>query len=104
MRSGPAGVARTLQLDHMAIFVLIAGTYTPFCLLALHGPWRWGLLGTVWALAAGGIALKVGWMGAPVWLSTGIYVAMGWLVQEIQRQPTAGIVQTAVIGSLLDRA
>ena len=63
----------------MAIFVLIAGTYTPFCLLALHGPWRWGLLGTVWALAAGGIALKVGWMGAPVWLSTGSYVAMGWL-------------------------
>ncbi len=67
---GPVGIARTL---------LIAGTYTPFCLLALHGGWRWGLLGGVWALAAGGIALKVGWMAAPGWLSTAVYVAMGWL-------------------------
>lgn len=76
---GPVGVARTLRLDHMMIFVLIAGTYTPFCLVALRGGWRWGLLGLVWALAAGGIALKLGWMHAPRWLSTGLYVAMGWL-------------------------
>ena len=76
---GPVGIARTLRIDHMMIFVLIAGTYTPFCLLALHGGWRWGLLGGVWALAAGGIALKVGWMDSPAWLSTAIYVAMGWL-------------------------
>jgi hemolysin III len=76
---GPVGIARTLRIDHMMIFVLIAGTYTPFCLLALHGGWRWGLLGGVWALAAGGIALKVGWMAAPEWLSTAVYVAMGWL-------------------------
>jgi hemolysin III len=75
----PAGVARLLRLDHMMIFVLIAGTYTPFCLIALHGPWRWGLLGGVWALAVGGVALKIGWMGAPAWLSTAIYVGMGWL-------------------------
>lgn len=76
---GPVGVARLLRLDHIMIFVLIAGSYTPFCLIALTGGWRWGLLGGVWALAAGGIALKIGWMHAPVLLSTAIYVAMGWL-------------------------
>ena len=76
---GPVGVARTLRLDHMMIFVLIAGTYTPFCLVALQGGWRWGLLSLVWALAAGGVALKIGWMHAPGWLSTGLYVALGWL-------------------------
>lgn len=76
---GPVGIARSLRVDHMMIFVLIAGTYTPFCLLALHGGWRWGLLVGIWALACAGIALKIGWMDAPVWLSTGLYVAMGWL-------------------------
>lgn len=76
---GPVGIARLLRLDHIMIFVLIAGSYTPFCLIALHGGWRWGLLGAIWGLAAGGIALKIGWMHAPLWLSTGIYIAMGWL-------------------------
>jgi len=76
---GPVGIARSLRVDHMMIFVLIAGTYTPFCLLALEGGWRWGLLAGIWGLASAGIALKIGWMGAPVWLSTGLYVAMGWL-------------------------
>ena len=76
---GPVGIARSLRVDHMMIFVLIAGTYTPFCLLALAGSWRWGLLAGVWALASAGIALKIGWMHAPVWISTGLYVAMGWL-------------------------
>lgn len=76
---GPIGVARLLRLDCAMVFVLIAGTYTPFCLLALHGGWRWGLLGAIWALAIVGAALKLRWMDAPVWLSTGGYVAMSWL-------------------------
>jgi hemolysin III len=76
---GPVGIARSLRVDHMMIFVLIAGTYTPFCLLALRDGWRWGLLAGIWGLAFAGIALKIGWMHAPVWLSTGLYVAMGWL-------------------------
>ena len=76
---GPVGVARSLRVDHMMIFVLIAGTYTPFCLIALRGGLRWGLLAGVWTLACAGITLKIGWMGVPVWLSTGLYVAMGWL-------------------------
>jgi len=59
--------------------VLIAGSYTPFCLIALHGGWRWGLLAAVWLLALVGSVLKVRRMDAPVWLSTGSYVALGWV-------------------------
>ena len=75
----PVGVARLRRLDHMTIFVLIAGTYTPFCLLALDGGWRWGLLGLIWGLALGGVLLKLLWMDAPRWLSVVLYLAMGWV-------------------------
>jgi hemolysin III len=75
----PAGVARLRRLDHVAIFVLIAGTYTPFCLLALDGGWRWGLLALVWSLALCGVSLKLLWMDAPRWLSVALYLGMGWV-------------------------
>jgi hemolysin III len=75
----PAGVARLRRLDHMTIFVLIAGTYTPFCLLALDGGWRWGLLTLIWGLALCGIVLKPFWMDAPRWLSVALYLGMGWV-------------------------
>jgi hemolysin III len=66
-------------LDHSAIFLLIAGTYTPFTLGALRGPWGWTLFALVWALAAVGVTLKcVGGIRYPK-LSTALYVAMGWL-------------------------
>jgi len=68
------------RIDHMMIFVLIAGTYTPVCLLPLRGGWGWTLFGLVWGLAVAGIVLKAAWMQAPRWLSTAIYVFMGWLV------------------------
>jgi hemolysin III len=75
----PPGVARLRRVDHMMIFVLIAGTYTPFCLLALDGGWRVGLLSGVWGLALCGILLKLLWMDAPRWLSVALYLGMGWL-------------------------
>ncbi len=75
----PAGVARLRRVDHVSIFVLIAGTYTPFCLLALDGVWRVGLLGLVWGLALCGILLKLFWMDAPRWLSVALYLGMGWV-------------------------
>src|ERR671920_852311 len=75
----PAATARLRRLDHMTIFILIAGTYTPICVLALEGGWRAGLLGLIWTLALGGVALKFLWMEAPRWLSVGVYLAMGWL-------------------------
>jgi hemolysin III len=75
----PSGVARLRRLDHMSIFILIAGTYTPFCLLALEGTWRWGLLSLIWVLALGGVLLKLLWMDAPRWLSVVLYLGMGWV-------------------------
>ena len=75
----PLGVARLRQVDHMSIFLLIAGTYTPFCLLALDGGWRAGLLSLVWGLALCGILLKLFWMEAPRWLSVALYLGMGWV-------------------------
>jgi len=67
-------------LDHSAIYLLIAGTYTPFTLGAMRGPWGWGVLAAVWTLALLGVALKVtGTLRHGGW-STALYVAMGWLV------------------------
>jgi hemolysin III len=68
------------RLDHSAIFVLIAGSYTPFCLQVLG--WAWGIpvLATVWGLAAVGIGLKIGWPNQPRWLATGAYLVLGWTV------------------------
>jgi hemolysin III len=74
-----SAIARLRRLDHMTIFILIAGTYTPVCVLALGGVWRAGLLGLIWTLALCGIVLKLLWMDAPRWLSVGVYLAMGWL-------------------------
>lgn len=68
------------RIDHMMIFILIAGTYTPICLIPLRGKWGWTLFALVWAFAVGGILLKAFWLNAPRWFSTLIYVVMGWLV------------------------
>jgi hemolysin III len=76
----PAGVARLRRIDHMMVFVLIAGTYTPICLVALRGGWGWSLFGVVWGIALGGLVIKTRWMHAPKWLSTALYLAMGWAV------------------------
>ena len=72
--------ARLQIFDHCAIFVLIAGTYTPFTLVSLKGPWGWWLFGIVWALAALGVVFKLFFTGRYDKLSTAIYIAMGWLV------------------------
>ena len=67
------------KLDHSAIYLLIAGTYTPFCVNAFDGFWKWGMLSIIWSLAAIGIIVKVFYIKAPRWLNAGIYVMMGWL-------------------------
>jgi hemolysin III len=67
------------KLDHSAIFLLIAGTYTPFCLIAFTGFWHWGLLAIIWGIALIGITVKLFYIQAPRWLNAVIYVIMGWL-------------------------
>jgi len=67
-------------LDHAAIFLLIAGTYTPFLLVNLRGVWGWSLFGMVWCVAVVGILLKLRFLGRHQALSTAIYIAMGWMV------------------------
>lgn len=74
------GTAILRRIDHMMIFILIAGTYTPVCLIPLRGKWGWTLLIAVWGFAIAGILLKIFWLNVPRWFSTLLYVIMGWLV------------------------
>jgi len=70
-------------MDHGAIYGLIAGSYTPIALVAMqpeYATWGWWLFGLVWLFAVGGLLFKTFWLGAPRWLSTALYLAMGWLV------------------------
>jgi hemolysin III len=67
------------RLDHSMIFFLIAGTYTPFALLGLHGAMRWLVLAMAWAGAALGLALELAWIDSPRWLSAAAYLLVGWV-------------------------
>lgn len=83
------------RIDHMAIFIMIAASYTPFCLVPLHGATGWWLLAAVWGLALFGVILKLVWITAPRWLSTSIYVLMGWLVVFIA--PALSVIPTEAL-------
>ena len=94
----PAGKAKRVFriIEHSAIFLLIAGTYTPFTLGVLRGAWGWTLLGLVWGLALTGVALKAfERMSHPI-ISTGLYLFMGWLIviaadPMYERVPLSGL-------------
>ena len=75
----PGTIEILRKLDHSAIYLLIAGTYTPFCVIAFVGFWHWGFLSIIWALALAGIMVKVFIIRTPRWLTAGLYVVMGWL-------------------------
>jgi hemolysin III len=85
--------ARTLlrALDHSAIFLLIAGTYTPFTLVSLRGPWGWSLFAVVWSLAVAGIALRLALRRRPTALFVSLYLAMGWCVVVALRPLVAAV-------------
>jgi len=68
------------RLDHLAIFFMIAGSYTPVCYLHLTGTWRWGILGLQWGLVLLGVLFKLLFIKAPRAITTMIYLAMGWIV------------------------
>ena len=67
------------KIDHAMIFVLIAGTYTPICLVLLETPIKYYMLSSIWGVAIVGILFKVYWIDCPSWLSSAIYIAMGWM-------------------------
>ncbi len=79
VQSGPRPMRWLRTLDHSAIYLLIAGTYTPICLHFFNGFWRGGMLALIWALALIGITVKLFVLRGPRWLTAGIYLVMGWL-------------------------
>jgi hemolysin III len=91
-------------LDHIAIYFLIAGTYTPVALITLRGPLGWALLAAVWLIALAGIPFKLFYLDAPVWLSTATYLGMGYLalvaVVPLARAVPAGGLAWLVAGGL----
>ncbi len=76
---GEHGVKIMQEVDHTMIYVLIAGTYTPFCLVTLRGPWGWSMFGIIWGLAVAGIVTKFAWKTAPRIFRVIFYLVMGWL-------------------------
>jgi hemolysin III len=94
---GPRVLLVLRKLDHSAIYLLIAGTYTPICLTYFTGFWRGGMLAIIWSLALVGIVVKIFVIGAPRWVTAGIYLLMGWLAIAAIRQiltalPTGALV------------
>jgi hemolysin III len=101
----PPGPRRWMRrLDHSAIFLLIAGTYTPFGLLALDGAWRVAVLAVVWGGALAAILLKVAWIDAPRWLAALIAVCLGWVgivaLPEIHGRTGLGVLTLLGLGGV----
>lgn len=93
------------KLDHASIFLLIAGSYTPIVYFGLRGPWQMGVLWVVWGVALSGIVLKVLTMKLPRWVSTALYLGLGWLAvfllpQLLRHLPAAALGWLAVGGVL----
>ena len=93
------------KIDHIMIYVLIAGTYTPVCLIPLRGGWGWSLLISIWSIAMTGIILKVLWFNVPRRLYTLFYLLMGWLIviafiPLVKSMPAAAIFWLAAGGLL----
>lgn len=90
------------QIDHIMIFLLIAGSYTPICLVPLRGPWGWSIFGTVWGIAGIGVFLKIFAMNVPRWISTLIYLVMGWLCVVAAYPLTMALEPAALFWLLLE--
>ena len=105
VRATPAHTAVLRKIDHAAIFVLIAGSYTPVLFVGLDGAWRIATLAAIWGVAIAGIMLTMWFVHAPRWLSAAVYIAMGWfaIVPAFKLVPTLPHVVTLLIalGGLL---
>ena len=93
------------KLDHSAIYILIAGTYTPFCVLAFSGFFHWDMLAIVWSFALVGIIVKIFYIKAPRWLNAAIYVLMGWLgisaVGQVSAALPVGAIVWLIVGGII---
>jgi hemolysin III len=93
------------KLDHLAIYALIAGTYTPFCLNTLRGPWGWTVFGVIWTMAIFGIITQAIYINVWRWLTTAIYICMGWLIliafRPLMHSLPAGGIAWLVAGGLI---
>ena len=100
---GSPGRHRLLKrLDHANIYLIIAGTYTPFAVLALNGTMRTTILWAVWGGAAAGVALHLFWVRPPVWLTTPLYIGLGWIaafaIPELLSGAGVAAVVLAIVG------
>ena len=84
------------RVDHAGVYLLVAGTYTPICLVVLREPWREVLLTVVWAAAGVAVALRFAWVGAPKWLSALMAIALGWVVVIVLPQLVSRLDPAAV--------
>ncbi|TEB10428.1 hemolysin-III related [Pelotomaculum sp. FP] len=96
IRTSPRKVVILKKLDHAAIYLLIAGSYTPVFFYGLSGGWKWAMLAVVWFLACAGIILKMWYINAPRWVSTSFYVGLGWIalvpfIQLVRNLPSGAI-------------
>ncbi|WP_326910530.1 PAQR family membrane homeostasis protein TrhA [Sedimentibacter sp. MB31-C6] len=93
------------KLDHIMIFVLISGTYTPICLLVLNKSVGYKLLSVVWTITLIGVFIKIFWISAPRWVSSGLYIGMGWMsilvMMPLVKSMSAGGMFWLVLGGLL---
>ena len=93
------------RIDHSMIFVLIAGSYAPFCLISLNGVTGWTVFGIVSVCALLGVTFKLVWFSCPRWLSTALYIAMGWII-IFAVKPLAAVLSTTglfllILGGIL---
>ncbi|MEU4115076.1 hemolysin III family protein [Kitasatospora sp. NPDC028055] len=102
---GPRGDAVLRRLDHANIFLIIAGTYTPFTILLLNGADQQILLWVAWGGALAGIAFRVFWVGAPRWLYTPVYIALGWaaafFLPDFLRTGGVAVLVLMIVGGVL---
>jgi len=97
VRNPDADTSKLRKFDHAAIYVLIAGTYTPICLNFFSGFLQWGFLAFIWAFALAGVLVKLFVIKAPRWVTAGIYLVMGWMALLVIKP----MLDTIPVGGLL---
>lgn len=104
-RGSPARHRLLKRLDHAGIYLIIAGTYTPFAVLALNGRMRAAILWAVWGGAAAGVAMHLVWVRPPAWVTTPLYVGLGWIaafaIPELLAGAGVAAVVLAIVGGAL---